>query len=157
MSYDSLLFSFSFFFFFFFFNDTATTEIYTLSLHDALLDLRLGLNDRLAHLGGEQGREARLVGPQHAGDRTHERRPHAQTGLAPGVARGPGARDSGLDCGFVGLGERGQLPARGRIDGSQHWLESWHDLICGPGIGEEARRPNPRRPHRGRPDCGRWA
>src|SRR5690349_25118807 len=27
---------FSFFFFFFFFNDTATTEIYTLSLHDAL-------------------------------------------------------------------------------------------------------------------------
>src|SRR6266568_9427429 len=27
---------FCFFFFFFFFNDTATTEIYTLSLHDAL-------------------------------------------------------------------------------------------------------------------------
>src|SRR2546427_10258679 len=26
----------AFFFFFFFFNDTATTEIYTLSLHDAL-------------------------------------------------------------------------------------------------------------------------
>src|SRR6266542_5755991 len=30
-----------FFFFFFFFNDTATTEIYTLSLHDAL-PIRLG-------------------------------------------------------------------------------------------------------------------
>src|SRR5476651_2760826 len=30
------LFSCSCFFFFFFFNDTATTEIYTLSLHDAL-------------------------------------------------------------------------------------------------------------------------
>src|SRR5205809_7359905 len=31
------LFSYSYFFhFFFFFNDTATTEIYTLSLHDAL-------------------------------------------------------------------------------------------------------------------------
>src|SRR6266480_5624659 len=29
-------FFFRFFFFFFFFNDTATTEIYTLSLHDAL-------------------------------------------------------------------------------------------------------------------------
>src|SRR5207302_9087715 len=28
--------SYSLFFFFFFFNDTATTEIYTLSLHDAL-------------------------------------------------------------------------------------------------------------------------
>src|ERR1051326_9556968 len=31
-----LLMSLFFFFFFFFFNDTATTEIYTLSLHDAL-------------------------------------------------------------------------------------------------------------------------
>src|SRR6266542_6653006 len=31
-----LLVSFLFFLFFFFFNDTATTEIYTLSLHDAL-------------------------------------------------------------------------------------------------------------------------
>src|SRR5690242_21961094 len=31
----------SLFFFFFFFNDTATTEIYTLSLHDALPILRL--------------------------------------------------------------------------------------------------------------------
>src|SRR5687768_17921193 len=30
------LYFFFFFFFFFFFNDTATTEIYTLSLHDAL-------------------------------------------------------------------------------------------------------------------------
>src|SRR3712207_9011849 len=28
--------SYSYFYFFFFFNDTATTEIYTLSLHDAL-------------------------------------------------------------------------------------------------------------------------
>src|SRR3989442_13959106 len=45
--------------FFFFFNDTATTEIYTLSLHDALpifgqgLDLRLGVQaveiDRAGH------------------------------------------------------------------------------------------------------------
>src|SRR5438093_13776475 len=31
-----------YFFFFFFFNDTATTEIYTLSLHDALPICRLG-------------------------------------------------------------------------------------------------------------------
>src|SRR5438105_8093697 len=31
-----IFFHFSFFFFFFFFNHTATTEIYTLSLHDAL-------------------------------------------------------------------------------------------------------------------------
>src|SRR5260221_4481960 len=35
------------FFFFFFFNDTATTEIYTLSLHDALpISILLVSNDR---------------------------------------------------------------------------------------------------------------
>src|SRR2546429_9844175 len=34
--YISLVNYYFFFFFFFFFNDTATTEIYTLSLHDAL-------------------------------------------------------------------------------------------------------------------------
>src|SRR5690349_23148636 len=35
-SFSFLIFVDFFFFFFFFFNDTATTEIYTLSLHDAL-------------------------------------------------------------------------------------------------------------------------
>src|SRR6185503_21186207 len=35
----------SFLFFFFFFNDTATTEIYTLSLHDALPISRLPCHD----------------------------------------------------------------------------------------------------------------
>src|SRR6267143_5128122 len=38
----SMLLSFYLFFFFFFFNDTATTEIYTLSLHDALPISRCG-------------------------------------------------------------------------------------------------------------------
>src|SRR5215475_16045137 len=39
------------FFFFFFFNDTATTEIYTLSLHDALpiYDRRADGNDIVTH------------------------------------------------------------------------------------------------------------
>src|SRR5258708_39217344 len=54
--------------FFFFFNDTATTEIYTLSLHDALpitgvlgnLDAGLQLVDQLGKLGGE-------VAPQSGG------------------------------------------------------------------------------------------
>src|SRR5215213_1375519 len=45
------LFYFYFFFFFFFFNDTATTEIYTLSLHDAL--------PPLARLGDRRRDEAR--------------------------------------------------------------------------------------------------
>src|SRR3989442_7954480 len=43
-----------FFFFFFFFNDTATTEIYTLSLHDAL-----PIYGMLRVLG--KGRKERLV------------------------------------------------------------------------------------------------
>src|SRR5688572_32882763 len=53
------VFSFSFFsfFFFFFFNDTATTEIYTLSLHDALPILSvilLGvLNSKIRPIYGE--------------------------------------------------------------------------------------------------------
>ena len=34
-------------FFFFFFNDTATTEIYTLSLHDALPIFLLGARERI--------------------------------------------------------------------------------------------------------------
>src|SRR5256885_17187560 len=48
----------SFLFFFFFFNDTATTEIYTLSLHDALpicqalLQCLVGHHDVSADLGG---------------------------------------------------------------------------------------------------------
>src|SRR6267143_6898692 len=37
----SMKFHIVFFFFFFFFNDTATTEIYTLSLHDALPNWRI--------------------------------------------------------------------------------------------------------------------
>src|SRR5256885_16601720 len=47
MNYMSVLHSF----FFFFFNDTATTEIYTLSLHDALPILLLVLLDQLRQHG----------------------------------------------------------------------------------------------------------
>src|SRR6185437_14711648 len=43
------------FFFFFFFNDTATTEIYTLSLHDALpIDRTTNSVPILGHLGGRE-------------------------------------------------------------------------------------------------------
>src|SRR5258708_22721720 len=52
---------------FFFFNDTATTEIYTLSLHDAL-------PISLVHLGGRVG-EHRDLDPEHgAGDGRAEQR-----------------------------------------------------------------------------------
>src|SRR2546422_5356438 len=50
-------------FFFFFFNDTATTEIYTLSLHDALpicLTLRSGTYRARASLSRTSGAPGRL-------------------------------------------------------------------------------------------------
>src|SRR5215204_7582415 len=53
----ALFFLFCLFFFFFFFNDTATTEIYTLSLHDAL-PICGGRPARL-HLDDPQGRHPR--------------------------------------------------------------------------------------------------
>src|SRR3712207_7252103 len=65
---------------FFFFNDTATTEIYTLSLHDALPIYRL-LDGRVIGL--------EVVAVQAV-------REHDQA-LAPGVRRGGHAVDHGLD------------------------------------------------------------
>src|SRR2546430_4320061 len=40
--------------FFFFFNDTATTEIYTLSLHDALPIFRAGIDPQVAKLNAAE-------------------------------------------------------------------------------------------------------
>src|SRR3990170_5446784 len=48
-------------FFFFFFNDTATTEIYTLSLHDAL-PISRGAADQLPH---DDGRDPAEEGAHH--------------------------------------------------------------------------------------------
>src|SRR5687768_18226378 len=63
-----------FFFFFFFFNDTATTEIYTLSLHDALpiCLLRLVQCEPLRRVSGDQPR-LRPVRPVLLGDRKSTR------------------------------------------------------------------------------------
>src|SRR3989442_15747512 len=81
--------------FFFFFNDTATTEIYTLSLHDAL-----PIFERLqsAARGMRRGGPASCKGP--AGDSFLARRNAGSIGPAPRNAfRGPlqtrAARDSG--------------------------------------------------------------
>src|SRR6266487_7198888 len=59
------------FFFFFFFNDTATTEIYTLSLHDALPICRLHELERiLDRRAGQRGLLVRLL--VHEDDRSEE-------------------------------------------------------------------------------------
>src|SRR5256884_4483476 len=75
-------------FIFFFFNDTATTEIYTLSLHDALpisqLARQLGAG-RLARLGREQEAEHR---PQ---TQAQQKRPEPRAPLA----HSPASRSSG--------------------------------------------------------------
>src|SRR5688572_33407023 len=76
-------------FFFFFFNDTATTEIYTLSLHDALPDLVVagagpGFDDGLvvrseARAGGAV-RGAALLGPDRKSTRLNSS--HSQISYA---------------------------------------------------------------------------
>src|SRR2546430_5866362 len=58
------------FYFFFFFNDTATTEIYTLSLHDALPILAVRVGEGIAHIVQDPHRVAHgqlaLVGDPRA-------------------------------------------------------------------------------------------
>src|SRR3712207_8835679 len=63
---------------FFFFNDTATTEIYTLSLHDALPICRRGG-------GGDTEVAAQLR--QHRGRDTAPERPEKPTGVQPGPSQ----------------------------------------------------------------------
>src|SRR2546425_13342753 len=70
-------------FFFFFFNDTATTEIYTLSLHDALPICGVGL--RVLPGAGEERRPVQAH-PEGDSDRDQLQpapRRHAPAALAP--------------------------------------------------------------------------
>src|SRR5262249_62194819 len=70
-----------------FFNDTPTTELYTLSLHDALPICRPAEQDRARRppdLGARRGRALRAARrPRHA----RRRRRDGEPGRAPGVAR----------------------------------------------------------------------
>src|SRR2546430_4543509 len=64
---------------FFFFNDTATTEIYTLSLHDALPIYRVQRRVRLRHRdvqrpGAQRAGAHRLLGARLAGARPRDRK-----------------------------------------------------------------------------------
>src|SRR5256885_13226248 len=68
--------------FFFFFNDTATTEIYTLSLHDALpiCPRGAGRTTRRRDRPGSFGSSARRPAAGPRGWRPRARRPAASTG-----------------------------------------------------------------------------
>src|SRR6266849_10849937 len=58
-----------YFFFFFFFNDTATTEIYTLSLHDALpIYASKGVMQHSVGQFGQAGAECRRRSEEHTSE-----------------------------------------------------------------------------------------
>src|SRR6266511_2961682 len=97
-----------FFLFFFFFNDTATTEIYTLSLHDALpisgeaLDLSPDRDRLRAQKGGDSfdvgiltsaHSPCLLVSPRGPALDPRTDRPGPRSSTGPGFARSRPARD----------------------------------------------------------------
>src|SRR6201746_2362594 len=114
------------FFFFFFFNDPATTEIYTLSLHDALpISSRIAQHDQIALLL-EQAAGA-LLGflqfPIAVGQRLvmhrdlaqpamHPAQPHAQHGEAGTGDReqetGADRKEVGIIAGLIGAAARNE-------------------------------------------------
>src|SRR2546426_9046598 len=96
---------------FFFFNDTATTEIYTLSLHDALPISSVGRNGpRFARIDPRNG-EIERAAPRRAA-------------LLPAGDRGPGGRGSGAagdplgPARHAGEQERGGAAAPGGLQDS---------------------------------------
>src|SRR2546429_7720233 len=71
--------------FFFFFNDTATTEIYTLSLHDALPIYSVYLDASVIHASFNDGTETAhlqvVIGPSLGGERSEEHTSELQSRL----------------------------------------------------------------------------
>src|SRR5215468_12660223 len=116
-----------FFTFFFFFNDTATTEIYTLSLHDALPISRGGRQLRLLRRAGSarpRGHAPRVSGSERAVASVHgddlrpvRRRLSGDLRQRDPPGRPPHAPPDGRRDGGPAAHERGDLgdggPARG--------------------------------------------
>src|SRR5258707_12321024 len=78
-------------FFFFFFNDTATTEIYTLSLHDALPICRV------AHEGGRSARPAVRIAV------AQRRRLHRRTRVDRGLEEGGDRKSTRLNSSHANI------------------------------------------------------
>src|SRR6266566_4457764 len=149
---------FFFFLFFFFFNDTATTEIYTLSLHDALPIPLAHLRDGAAHraIPDPGPAAASAVRPDRGAARAAGHAPRSGCRHAP-TKHGAGHLHQGrVDHGVSGSGlpshfgqryHRLRRPRRGRFDAAGAGRA---DLRVAP----PARRvPEHRLPHRARPDA----
>src|SRR5215211_2263925 len=108
----SFLFFFSFFFFFFF-NDTATTEIYTLSLHDALPISAL----ERAQPGQRVGRAARRRGggSSAAGGGLPARQDGESRSRDRGAGAGPHHRGESLGPELAELSGGAVRSGRGRL------------------------------------------
>src|SRR2546429_7571127 len=109
---------------FFFFNDTATTEIYTLSLHDALPispeQVRVPGGRHSGHpgvglegdrrgqgVGGEGGGAARGAGQEHSDPEAGDREAVPDAGGGRVLDHGPGDGGDGPDRAGKGEGGRG--------------------------------------------------
>src|SRR5258708_15632403 len=111
---------------FFFFNDTATTEIYTLSLHDALPICRACVADaRTTDLGH---------GPRLASRTRQERRASLRRRGVVAPAHFPfGPRGSMLSCGSSVLG-RQRSDSPGADPGSSLSSTAMHSIRVGPAL-----------------------
>src|SRR2546425_11626325 len=113
-----------FFFSFFFFNDTATTEIYTLSLHDALPISRRSRGSRVAerrldHARGDQpGRNGSAVRSAVRSVARRRRQPD-RGGRAHGAHRFRGERDDRLAVLGAAAGARAPCPGPARTAGAR--------------------------------------
>src|SRR6266513_130923 len=142
-----------FFFFFFFFNDTATTEIYTLSLHDALPISRRKNCSRSQSSDRNRSRPRRPchepAGDRRSGPLQRRESPHAR-GACPDDAAGAGRDPGAPPCPVEGVHETGKCD-RGRADRDEVDDANPFGLLgTGPGLRPAGDRPGP--PEDGGPD-----
>src|SRR2546430_5030054 len=113
---------------FFFFNDTATTEIYTLSLHDALPIYLAQLSERWGYRvvrgSSKRGGDVGLLGL------VRHLRQGGEVALTPDAPRGPAER---MKPGALAAAQHANalVIATGARTSSAWWLRSW-DRFCLP-------------------------